>query len=52
MAHFKNLKEYESEKKEIALEIMRIFKSKDLSVALMTDVLDYTKQEIYKSAKL
>lgn len=52
MERFVGLKEYESVKKEIALEIVKFFKSKDLPVALMTDVLDYTKQEIYRSAKL
>lgn len=52
MKEVTSLKEYESVKKEIALEIMGIFKSKNLSVALMTDILEDTKRKIYRSAKL
>lgn len=48
----KSLKEYEETKREIALEIIEVFKSKDLSVALIDDVLEYAKKSIHNSARL
>lgn len=47
-----DLMKWEDTKKEIALEIIELLKSKDLSVALIDNVLDYTKQHVHKVAKL
>ena len=47
-----SFEEYEEIKKEAALEIMEIFKSKNLSVALIDDVLEYTKQRIHNNTYL
>ena len=47
-----SLKNYEKTRKEIALEIMEIFKSKGLSIALIDDVMEYTNQEIHNNAHL
>lgn len=47
-----SLKEYEKIKKETALEIIDIFKSRNLTVALMDDVLEHTKQVIHNNAHL
>lgn len=46
------LKEYEKIKKEIALEISEIFKSKNLSVSAIDDVLDFTRRYIHSRAYL
>lgn len=46
------LKEYEKMRRETALEIMELFKSKNLSVALMDDVIEYTKQSVHRNAHL
>lgn len=46
------LKGYEKTMKEISLEIMELFKRKNLSVALMDDVLEYTKNNIHRNAHL
>lgn len=45
-------KEYEEVKKETALEIMEIFKSKNLSITLIDDMLEYTKRCIHNNAHL
>lgn len=47
-----SLKEYEKIKKETALEILDIFKSRNLTVALIDDVLEHTKQVIHNNAHL
>lgn len=47
-----SLKEYEKIKKEIALEIMELFKSKNLSVALIDDAIEYTKQCVHRNSHL
>ncbi len=44
------LKNYKKTRKEIVLEIMEIFKSKGLSIALIDDVMEFTKQEIHNDA--
>lgn len=46
------LKEYEETKKKIALEISEIFKSKNLSVSAIDDVLEFTRQYIHLRAYL
>lgn len=46
------LKKYEKLKKEIALEIAEIFKSKKISVAVIDDALEYTKQHIHRNSYL
>lgn len=47
-----SVKEYEKIKREIALEIIELFKSRNLPVALIDDVIEYTGKIIHKSAYL
>lgn len=47
-----SFKEYEKKRKEIALEIMELLKSKNLTVAISDDVIEYAKAEIHKRTYL
>lgn len=47
-----SLKKYEETKKEIALEIINIFKSKNLTVAMADDIIEYTKNDIHRRTYL
>ncbi|MDU7031664.1 hypothetical protein [uncultured Robinsoniella sp.] len=46
------LKKYEEMKREIALEILEVLKSRNLSVALADDTIEYTKRYIHRTTKL
>lgn len=47
-----SLEEYKRVREEIALEIKELFKDKSLSVALVDDVLEYTKNYIHRTTIL
>lgn len=46
------LKKFEEMKREIALEILEVLKSRNLSVALADNVIEYTKIYIHRTTKL
>lgn len=45
-------KKYQKLKREIALEIVEVLKSRNLSVALADDAIEYTKYYIRHTTKL